>query len=47
MEIIIREKNDGPSVNIKKNGETVAESGVKPAAPAPAAPAPEAPKKVE
>lgn len=27
MDIQIREKNDGPSITIKKNGETLVESG--------------------
>ena len=39
MEITIREKNQGPTVGIKKNNETVLESGQTPVA---AAPAPEA-----
>lgn len=39
MEIIVREKSQGPSLNIKKNGETIIDTTVV-AAPA-AAPVPE------
>lgn len=43
MEVTIREKNDGPSIQVKKNDEVVAGTGVTPDAQPAAAPEPEAP----